>query len=189
MTVTCPQCKTQYRYDLARFGEAERKRLKCPKCGNVFEVANPSLEVMDSTTVGETIQGGPPVDSGRPTTDVMRLDAEPPELPSLPPLPRNLRISLAVIAGSQAGSVFPVGAPRVFLGRGSNMDLQLKDAEVSRRHAMLEVRGEEATVVDLGSTNGTYVDGERVERANVTNQREFTLGSTTLMFIVTKVGE
>lgn len=189
MTVTCPQCKTQYRYDVARFGQAERKRLKCPKCGNVFEVTNPNLEEMDSTTIGEAVAAGPPIDSKRPTTDVIHLDPEAPELPSLPPLPRDLRLSLAVIAGSQAGSVFPVGAPRLFLGRGSNMDVQLKDAEVSRRHAMFEVRGEEATIVDLGSTNGTYVSGERVERATVANQKEFTLGSTTLMFIVTKVGE
>jgi pSer/pThr/pTyr-binding forkhead associated (FHA) protein len=65
------------------------------------------------------------------------------------------------------------------------MDIQIKDAEVSRRHAMLEIRDDEATLVDLGATNGTFVSGEKIERAEIGNQSEFTLGSTTMMFIVT----
>ena len=88
------------------------------------------------------------------------------ELPELAPLPSDVRFSLAVIAGSQAGSVFPITKPRSFIGRGSAMDVQLKDSEVSRRHAMVEVRDEEATLIDLGATNGTFVDGKRVPRNN-----------------------
>jgi pSer/pThr/pTyr-binding forkhead associated (FHA) protein len=76
----------------------------------------------------------------------------------------------------------------VFLGRGTSMDVQLKDSEVSRRHAMLEVRDETATLVDLGATNGTYVDGTRIDRIEIENHTEFTLGSTTLMLIVTQLG-
>jgi pSer/pThr/pTyr-binding forkhead associated (FHA) protein len=121
--------------------------------------------------------------------DALPAEPEPPELPPLPPLPDDVRLSLAVIAGTQAGSVFPIGKPRLYLGRGANMDVQLKDSEVSRRHAMHEVRDEEATVVDLGSTNGTFVGGQRIERATLANQGEFSLGSTTFMFIVTPLGE
>ena len=114
-------------------------------------------------------------------------DGEPeaPELPELPPLPKDQRFSLAVIAGSQAGSVFPITKPRVYLGRGSAVDVQIKDSEVSRRHAMLEIRGGTVMLVDLGATNGTWVDGERTQEAEIANQGEFTLGSTTLMLIVT----
>jgi pSer/pThr/pTyr-binding forkhead associated (FHA) protein len=50
---------------------------------------------------------------------------------------------------------------------------------------MLEVRGDEVTLVDLGATNGTFVAGERIERVDLSNQNEFTLGSTTLMLIIT----
>ena len=40
-------------------------------------------------------------------------------------------------------------------------------------------------ILDLGATNGTWVGGERVDQAEMSNQSEFTLGSTTLMLIVT----
>jgi len=65
------------------------------------------------------------------------------------------------------------------------MDVQLKDSEVSRRHAMVEVRNEEAMLLDLGATNGTFVEGERIDQTALENRAEFTIGSTTLMFIVT----
>jgi predicted Zn finger-like uncharacterized protein len=177
--ITCPQCNAQYRFDVARFGEARRKKVKCPKCAEIFEVENPSPEGSDATNIGS--KGASP----GADTDSIRLEPESPEMPQLAPLPKNVRFSLAVIAGSQAGTVFPITKPRLYLGRGTNMDIQIKDSEVSRRHAMLEFRGEEGTLVDLGATNGTFVSGERIERAEVGNQSEFTLGSTTLMLIVT----
>ncbi len=185
--VTCPGCNAKYHYDSARFGGAASKRLKCPKCGEVFEVANPAAEEMDSTNIGkgQEVHATPLPGTD---TDRLRVEPEPPELPALAPLPKDLRFSLAVIAGSQAGSVFQLTRPRVYLGRGSTMDVQLKDAEVSRRHAMLEIRGEEAAIQDLGSTNGTFVGGERIQKATIGHQQEFTLGSTTLMFLVTPIG-
>ena len=69
------------------------------------------------------------------------------------------------------------------------MDVQLKDSEVSRRHAMLEIREGEATLVDLGATNGTFLEGERIDRAELANRSEFTVGSSTLMFIITHSGD
>ncbi len=186
MIITCPQCTTQYRYNEARFGGAERKRLKCPKCTHVFEVVNPELDELESTSSGK---GGNAVTGRHATTDHHRVEPEAPELPALAPLPHELRFSLAVIAGTQAGTVFPVGKPRSYLGRGTTMDIQIQDSEVSRRHVMLEIRGEEATVVDMGSTNGTFVGGEQVDRAILANHEEFTLGSTTLMLIVTPTSE
>jgi pSer/pThr/pTyr-binding forkhead associated (FHA) protein len=65
------------------------------------------------------------------------------------------------------------------------MDVQVKDSEVSRRHSMIEVRAEGVMLVDLGATNGTWVGGERIDQVEISNQSEFTLGSTTLMLIVT----
>jgi predicted Zn finger-like uncharacterized protein len=183
VVITCPQCETQYRYDEARFGAVQRKRVKCPKCANVFEVDNPTPDEGDATSLGRKtsavalpIAGGPKPRSAEP---------EAPELPELAPLPKDMRFSLAVIAGAQAGSVFPVAKPRIFIGRGSSMDVQLKDAEVSRRHCMLEIRDDDGTLIDLGTTNGTFVAGERIDQSELANQSEFTVGSTTMMFIVT----
>ncbi len=103
------------------------------------------------------------------------------------PLPGDPRYSLAVIAGGQAGSVFQIRKSRTFLGRGSSMDIQLRDSEVSRRHAMLEIRDPDVSLTDLQATNGTWFDGAQIQTATLGHQDEFTLGSTTLMLIVTPV--
>lgn len=48
------------------------------------------------------------------------------------------------------------------LGRGSDCDFCLRDINVSRHHCLIHVRPEEITLVDLGSSNGTYVNRSRV---------------------------
>lgn len=181
MIITCPECDTKYRYDEARFGGAEVKLVKCTSCQHSFDVRNPLDEPSNATSIGQMFKDSPEV------IQEAELEPEPeaPELPDLAPLPKDQRFSLAVIAGSQAGSVFPITKPRVYLGRGSSMDVQIKDSEVSRRHAMLEVRKGQVVLVDMGATNGTWVGGERAEEAEISNQGEFTLGSTTLMLIIT----
>ena len=181
MIITCPECGTKYRYDEARFGGADVKLVKCTSCEHSFEVRNPLDEPSNATSIGKMFNEVP---ENVAAPDV-EPKPEPPELPELAPLPKDQRFSLAVIAGSQAGSVFPITKTRVYLGRGSTMDIQIKDSEVSRRHAMLEVRNGAVVLIDMGATNGTWVGGERAEEAEISNQGEFTLGSTTLMLIIT----
>ena len=181
MIITCPDCNTKYRYDEARFGGSAVKLVKCTSCQCSFEIHNPFDDSTSSTSIGETREASP-VEAEAPPVEA---EPEAPELPELEPLPKHQRFSLAVIAGSQAGSVFPITKPRVYLGRGSAMDLQIKDSEVSRRHAMIEVRKGKVMLIDMGATNGTWVGGERAEEAELKNQSEFTVGSTTLMLIIT----
>lgn len=183
MIITCPQCDTKYRYDEARFGGEPSKAVKCTSCEHTFSIENPH-QTGDSTNVDR--DRAPDV-SPHQDTEARQPAVEPdaPELPTLAPLPSDVRFSVAVIAGPQAGSVFAITKPRIFIGRGSAMDVQLKDSEVSRRHAMLEVHDDEGLLLDLGATNGTYVDGARIDRVSLASRSEFTVGSTTLMFIVT----
>ncbi len=185
MIITCPQCSAQYRYDEARFGDSPRRKVKCPKCSHIFEITNPSGDTGDPTYIGKGQAQEDGSDPDDHQTDKSFLEPEDPELPPLAPLRTDLRFSLAVIAGAQAGSVFKITKPRVYLGRGTSADIQLRDAEISRRHAMIEIRGDEVTVVDQGATNGCFVEGARVESAVLDHQMEFTLGSTTLMLIIT----
>src|SRR5438045_784511 len=56
-----------------------------------------------------------------------------------------------------------------------------------RPHGVLEVIGDHAILRDLGSTNGTFVDLERIEQQVLNNHMEFRIGSHVLMFIVTEV--
>jgi predicted Zn finger-like uncharacterized protein len=177
--VSCPSCKAKYQYDESRFGENASKKLKCTKCATVFEVTKPLLSQEDGPrgTLQE-IEG-----------DKSPVYEEDSNLPQLAPLAPNRRYSLAVIMGANAGQIYTVGKPRIVLGRGTESDVQLHDSEVSRKHAMLEIRGDDGVLIDLGSTNGTYVDGVRVQRATIVSNQEFSLGTTTLMLIVTDMHE
>jgi len=80
------------------------------------------------------------------------------------------------------GRSYPVTARQVVLGRSRECDIRVPDANVSRRHA--EVRQEGAThwVLDLGSTNGTEVNGRRVEREKLSDGDRITIGSTDVVF-------
>jgi Protein of unknown function (DUF3662)/FHA domain len=71
---------------------------------------------------------------------------------------------------------------RVVIGRSRDCDIQLSDANVSRRHAELRQEGASYWIVDLGSTNGMEVNGKRVKRAKLHDGDTITLGSTELTF-------
>lgn len=185
MIVSCPSCKTKYQFEEARFGEAASKRLKCTQCETVFEITRPALGDPDVQPATVVATGG----AGRATKQLVEngysAAADGADLPPLAPLPPFRRYSLAVIMGASAGQIHVVRQPRVVLGRGNECDIQLQDSEVSRRHAMLEIHGDEAVVTDLGSTNGTYVEAVRIRQATIGSNQEFSLGTTTVMFIVT----
>ncbi|HEX9243272.1 MAG TPA: GGDEF domain-containing protein [Anaeromyxobacter sp.] len=92
---------------------------------------------------------------------------------------------LLALAGPQFGEMFALAPGRdLVLGRKDDVDVQLRDDGVSRRHATLRVEGEGALLVDLGSANGTYVDGKRVPEARVTDGSRIQIGAhTALKFI------
>jgi hypothetical protein len=77
---------------------------------------------------------------------------------------------------------YELSAPLTILGRGTDCDLRLVDPGVSRHHAELRVEDGEVVLVDLGSTNGTFVNGQPVRRVSLTDGTRVTLGRTTLVF-------
>lgn len=76
---------------------------------------------------------------------------------------RTGRAYLTVLSGEAAGTVFSLGRSETVIGRGVQADLQLPDNEVSREHAKI-VRDADGTakLVDLESSNGTFVNGSKV---------------------------
>jgi FHA domain-containing protein len=80
------------------------------------------------------------------------------------------------------GRVHQVTSRRVVLGRSRECDVRLDDGNVSRRHAELVQEGATYWLVDLGSTNGTELNGERVERSKLADGDRITLGSTDVVF-------
>lgn len=78
------------------------------------------------------------------------------------------RVTLTMLAGPNAGQVFALDRTEHLLGRGGDADLWLEDGGVSRRHARISVRADGTFLIeDLGSTNGTFLDGERVGSAEL----------------------
>ena len=78
------------------------------------------------------------------------------------------RRTLTVISGPNAGQLFVLSSREHILGRGEVADLQVVDPDVSRTHARLVLGDDGHTdVQDLGSTNGTFVAGERISRARL----------------------
>ena len=72
--------------------------------------------------------------------------------------------------------------PAVAMGRAKDCDIVVADLNVSRRHAEVRLENGEHWLVDLGSTNGTSVNGKRVSRAKLENGDRIELGSTVLVF-------
>jgi len=77
---------------------------------------------------------------------------------------------------------YELTTPVTLLGRGTDCDLRLVDPGVSRHHAELRVEDSDVVVVDLGSTNGTFVNGQPIRRAPLSDGSRVTIGRTTLTF-------
>ncbi len=105
-------------------------------------------------------------------------------------LPADQTVALAVIEGPARGQVFRLSKARSVLGR-SGADIVLYDPEVSRKHCAIEVHGSTATLIDLGTTNGTFVAGKNIQSSQLQNLSKFRIGATTLLFTVTdnRLGE
>jgi hypothetical protein len=80
------------------------------------------------------------------------------------------------------GRDIPVTGDRVLLGRSRECDIRLVDTNVSRRHAEVRHEDDAYWIVDLGSTNGTELNGRRVERSKLSDGDRITLGATDLRF-------
>lgn len=100
-------------------------------------------------------------------------------------LPQNKKITLSVVSGPSSGRMVEISTPRISIGRaGGGADIQLDDPNVSDLHCALGVTPHEIRLCDLESKNGTYLNEERVESAELEHMSEFRVGSSHLLLIV-----
>jgi FHA domain/zinc-ribbon domain len=93
---------------------------------------------------------------------------------------------LLVMRGPNAGSRFRLDGELTTAGRHPDSDIFLDDVTVSRRHAEFYRHGPGFTVRDVGSLNGTYVNRERIEEAELTGGDEVQIGKFRLLFLTSQ---
>ena len=90
--------------------------------------------------------------------------------------------SLFVIQGADQGKRFELKSPAVALGRENSNPIRIHDTEVSRRHAEVRQVDSSYRVVDLGSANGTYLNGQPVEESEIHSGDRIQVGQTVMLF-------
>ncbi len=210
MIITCPSCQSRYKFDESRLGDRPKVKTRCAKCGGTIEIENPMLGAFTLPPGNMSPAAEPPTFPPESAPSELQTRPNVPTIPGPPrgggveevggatvtgrdlhkmgviELPKDKRFSLAVIQGAATGQIFQISKTRTTIGR-SGADVNLDDPEASRQHAALEILGETAVLRDLGSTNGTFVDIDRIDQHQLSNQMEFRIGSHVLMFIVTEV--
>ncbi len=90
---------------------------------------------------------------------------------------------LVVHKGPDVGERFFIDRARLTVGRDPGCDIFLNDVTVSRSHAVLELAGTEVSIEDAGSLNGTYVNGVRVDKAQLDDGDVIQVGKFQMMFM------
>ena len=94
---------------------------------------------------------------------------------------------LVVRRGPNSGARFLLDADLTTVGRHPNADIFLDDVTVSRRHAEFLRHGTAFEVKDLGSLNGTYFDGVRIDTALLSDGAEVQVGKFRLTFYASRL--
>jgi HD-GYP domain-containing protein (c-di-GMP phosphodiesterase class II) len=101
-----------------------------------------------------------------------------------------MRIRLTVVTGNREGETFYVGeGEQLTVGRDESADLQLIDPGVSRVHASVRLSEERPAVTDLGSSNGTLVNGNRITTVELEDGDMIQTGAVRLLVTLEEVGE
>ena len=74
-------------------------------------------------------------------------------------------VKLVILNQGMTGRVFELNAERTTVGRVEDNNFQITDPSVSSRHAEILLRGDELVVKDLDSTNGSFINGEKISEA------------------------
>jgi transcriptional regulator with GAF, ATPase, and Fis domain len=90
--------------------------------------------------------------------------------------------TLKIISEKGSGETFELNAPKISIGRDATNEIALNDASVSRFHAVIERRGEDFFISDLGSLNGTSVNAAEANQTRLSNGDKIILGYFTFRF-------
>jgi two-component system, cell cycle response regulator len=111
--------------------------------------------------------------------DITRVQEDPPGT-ARTPISRD-QAYLIVLAGSAMGEMFKIARPQTIIGRGQTAHVRMMDDGISREHCEIQVEGDNMILHDLGSTNGTFCRGLRVDRHVLEDGDKILVGSSTVL--------
>jgi len=168
---SCTQCGHRNSED-ARF---------CSNCGAALRPGETPAASNETSTI--TIKGG--FEPGEPAEKTQGLSgADQTAIDALPPG----SALLVVRHGPNSGSRFLLDSDTTTAGRHPSSDIFLDDVTVSRRHAEFVRAGDGFAVRDVGSLNGTYVNRDRIDEAQLVAGDEVQVGKYRLVFYPNKQG-
>lgn len=123
--------------------------------------------------VAETISSSSPANASGHTQVIQ---------PVAGPAPQSQARARFLLSTPAGAHVIPLESTLLTVGRGLNNDVILEDTRVSRNHAQIRYRARRFWITDLGSTNGTFVNGEQVEEHALRDGDAISLGGLELTF-------
>jgi hypothetical protein len=113
-----------------------------------------------------------------------------PKMTPPPPTRPAKTFALRFISGKYQGGEFPLPSSKeIVVGRSSELDMVLVEDMVSRRHAKITVTGDQIFIQDLGSTNGTFVNGEKIKRARLQEGDRILIGTSIIKLVAAQAGD
>lgn len=99
-----------------------------------------------------------------------------------------MKCELVMITPEQ-GKIFPIAEGTSIIGRDAGNTVQLLYESVSRRHAKMEISPDACTIEDIGSSNGTIVNGRKISKQELQNGDELKIGDCTFKLNISLSGE
>jgi hypothetical protein len=140
-----------------------------------------TAEARESTTLMPVWQPPPAAPAAADVAETMAIDSKAqPLAASAPGAGREAELTME--AGPDAGHSHRAGDKALRLGRSPDNDIIMRDPATSGHHARVERRGDQFWIVDLGSTNGTLVNGEPIQEKELSNGDRITIGQNAVNF-------
>jgi pSer/pThr/pTyr-binding forkhead associated (FHA) protein len=174
MLIRCPGCLTELNLKDQSF--QDKALVQCPECQYVF------LSEAKGR-VGDTI---PVRSADLPLEDATILTTD--YVPQVDPREFQWNVpgaSITIVEGDNQGVHRKLREDKLTLGR-KGADLEIEDKSISRHHCELSRRPDGWWLKDLESTNGTFVNGEKVEERKLSHLDEIRVGRTAILFAVTE---
>jgi len=134
----------------------------------------------EATTLMPAWQPPPAAPAAAAVAETMPMGADAP----VPAASGGAQAELNIESGPDAGHTHRASDHALRLGRSPDNDVILRDPATSGHHARVETRGGQFWVVDLGSTNGTYVNGEAIQEKQLNSGDRLTIGQNSVHFTI-----